>query len=157
VLIVSHDRDFLDKTVTVTLGLDGSGKVDIVAGGYEDWIKRKVPSTPAKAGAQSSQAQRGDSALRESGPPPARGNKKLSFKDQRDLDRLPAEVDRLEREIAATETLLHDPDLYSKNPARFADLTRQAETLRADKDAAEMRWLEVAEMAEQLDNAVTAR
>ena len=41
VLIVSHDRDFLDKTVTVTLGLDGSGKVDIVAGGYEDWVRKR--------------------------------------------------------------------------------------------------------------------
>src|SRR6185312_6691374 len=60
VLIVSHDRDFLDRTVTVTLGLDGSGKVDIVAGGYEDWeakrskqtaaAKSKSPLPPAKAG-----------------------------------------------------------------------------------------------------------
>src|SRR6476661_3182437 len=52
VLIVSHDRDFLDRTVTITLGLDGSGKVDIVAGGYEDWAKRRAGS-PAKAGTQS--------------------------------------------------------------------------------------------------------
>ena len=42
VLIVSHDRDFLDRTVTITLGLDGSGKVDIVAGGYEDWVRQAV-------------------------------------------------------------------------------------------------------------------
>src|SRR5437763_11147135 len=56
VLIVSHDRDFLDRTVTITLGLDGSGKVDIVAGGYEDWVRKRYeahrPRSPAKAGAQ---------------------------------------------------------------------------------------------------------
>src|SRR5688500_7495759 len=56
VLIVSHDRDFLDRTVTVTIGLDGSGKVDIVAGGYEDWAKRRsarpAARSPAKAGVQ---------------------------------------------------------------------------------------------------------
>ena len=146
VLIVSHDRDFLDKTVTVTLGLDGSGKVDIVAGGYEDWVKRKSASTPAKAGAQ----DRASAASQRPAPRTAQANKKLSFKDQRDLDRLPAEVDRLEREIAATEDLLHDPDLYAKSPARFDELTRKAATLRAEKDAAEHRWLEVAEMAEQM-------
>ena len=52
VLIVSHDRDFLDRTVTITLGLDGSGKVDVVAGGYEDWVRKRYEAhrTPAKAG-----------------------------------------------------------------------------------------------------------
>ncbi|MES2903399.1 MAG: ATP-binding cassette domain-containing protein [Pseudomonadota bacterium] len=151
VLIVSHDRDFLDKTVTVTLGLDGSGKVDIVAGGYEDWVKRKAPTrTPAKAGAQVTRSVESSKQALPSGPRPAPGYKKLSFKDQRDLDRLPGEVERLEHEIVATEDLLHDPDLYAKNPARFDELTRKASALRDEKDAAEMRWLEVAELAEQM-------
>ncbi|WP_309601337.1 ATP-binding cassette domain-containing protein [Sphingomonas sp.] len=142
VLIVSHDRDFLDKTVTVTLGLDGSGKVDIVAGGYEDWVKRKtapVPRAPAKAGALAGTNTKSSPV-----------SKKLSFKDQRDLDRLPAEVERLEREIAAAETALHDPDLFMKHPDKFAALTKSIDSKRAEKDAAEARWLEVAEMAEAL-------
>src|SRR5688500_8756065 len=69
VLIVSHDRDFLDRTVTITLGLDGSGKVDIVAGGYEDWERKRVAqrSIPAKAGTQSE---------REIGPRPSPGSTK---------------------------------------------------------------------------------
>ena len=71
-------------------------------------------------------------------------------KDQRDLDRLPGEIERLEAEIAANEAALHDPDLYSKNPAKFAALTKAIDDRRAAKDAAEHRWLEVAEMAEQL-------
>jgi ABC transport system ATP-binding/permease protein len=50
VLIVSHDRDFLDRTVTVTLGLDGSGKVDVVAGGYEDWVRKRVQSSQDRSG-----------------------------------------------------------------------------------------------------------
>jgi len=148
VLIVSHDRDFLDKTVTVTLGLDGSGKVDIVAGGYEDWARRRrevsAPRrSPAQAGVQAKSATA-------PGPRPAPGNRKLSFKDQRDLDRLPAEIERLEREIAADEAALHDPDLYSKDPERFAALTHSIEAKQAAKGAAEHRWLEVAEMAENL-------
>ena len=155
VLIVSHDRDFLDNTVTVTLGLDGSGKVDIVAGGYEDWVRQRreslVGRSPPKAGVQSSQAKRSDpSALRAAGPAPAPGNRKLSFKDQRDLDRLPGEIERIEAEIAKDEAALHDPDLYARDPAKFAALTRSIDANRAAKDAAEMRWLEVAEMAEGL-------
>ena len=121
--------------------------MDIVAGGYEDWVKRKLPSTPAKAGAQATRSVEGSNTLRGA---PSPGNRKLSYKDQRDLDRLPAEVERLEREISATETALHDPDLYAKSPAKFDQLTRTAQSLRTEKDAAEMRWLEVAEMAEQL-------
>jgi ATP-binding cassette subfamily F protein uup len=149
VLIVSHDRDFLDRTVTVTLGLDGSGKVDIVAGGYEDWVKRRaVRSSPAQDGAQVAKAP-----VAAPGPRPAPGNRKLSFKDQRDLDRLPAEIERIEAEIATAEERLHDPDLYLRDPGRFADLTAQIDKLRGDKDAAEHRWLEVAEIAESLSSA----
>ena len=146
VLIVSHDRDFLDRTVTVTLGLDGSGKVDIVAGGYEDWIKQRAqPRSPAKAGVQACAKAPGGAPE----PRPSPGNK-LSYKDQRDLDRLPGEIERIEHEIAAAEQSLSDPDLYTRDPKRFSDLTTNAEQLRADKVAAEERWLEVAEMAEAL-------
>ena len=150
VLIVSHDRDFLDNTVTVTLGLDGSGKVDIVAGGYADWMRQKSPPPnrpPAKAGAQDAKHKAPSGAP---GPRPAPGNRKLSFKDQRDLDRLPGEIERIERDIAADETALHDPDLYAKDPARFAALTEAIDAKKAEKEAAEMRWLEVAELAEGL-------
>ncbi|HMI40327.1 MAG TPA: ATP-binding cassette domain-containing protein [Sphingomicrobium sp.] len=154
VLIVSHDRDFLDRTVTVTLGLDGSGKVDVVAGGYEDWEKRKSPP-PARGrgpggGTSGARNRSTASALRASSAPAGGGGGKLSYKDQRDLHRLPAEIARIEAEIAQAEAVLHDPDLYLKSHDRFAALTRQIEQLRADKDAAEHRWLEVAELAEGL-------
>ena len=143
VLIVSHDRDFLDRTVTVTLGLDGSGRVDIVAGGYEDWAKRRRQSAapapkPKTVQPASPEEPRSAPAV------------KLSYKDQRDLDRLPAEIERLEAEIAATEDVLADPDLYTRDPGRFADLSDRAASLRVEKHAAEERWLEVAEMAEAL-------
>jgi ATP-binding cassette subfamily F protein uup len=140
VLIVSHDRDFLDRTVTVTLGLDGSGKVDIVAGGYEDWAKRRQSAAPAKA--KSAQAAQPDRK-----PAPSA---KLSYKDQRDLDRLPQEIEHLEAEIAAVEDVLADANLYTRDPARFSEMTDRAAKLRDEKHKAEERWLEVAEMAEGL-------
>jgi len=150
VLIVSHDRDFLDRTVTVTLGLDGSGTIDVVAGGYEDWVRQRYQAhrSPAKAGAQAAR-----SAEKQVPPPGARpspGNK-LSYKDQRDYDRLPGEIERLEREVAADEAALHDPDLYVRDPGRFAELTERIARNRAEIEAAELRWLEVAELAEALE------
>jgi ABC transport system ATP-binding/permease protein len=147
VLIVSHDRDFLDRTVTITLGLDGSGKVDIVAGGYEDWVRKRYEAhrphrAPAKTGSQTKSATA-------SGSLSAPGNK-LSYKDQRDYDRLPGEIERMQAEVVADEARLSDPDLYSRDVAEFAKLTERVARNRAEIEAAELRWLEVAEMAEAL-------
>jgi ATP-binding cassette subfamily F protein uup len=140
VLIVSHDRDFLDRTVTVTLGLDGSGHVDIVAGGYEDWEARRRPRNAAKSAPKKAEAA----------APPPKQQTKLSYKDQRDYELLPKRIEELEAQIARDEDALHDPDLYVKNPDRFAALTAAIDKARAEKDAAEERWLELAEMVENL-------
>jgi ATP-binding cassette subfamily F protein uup len=143
VLIVSHDRDFLDRTVTITLGLDGSGKVDVVAGGYEDWVRKRYEAAraPAKAAAKEAPASQ---------PRSGSAARKLSYKDQRDYDRLPGEIERLHAEIVNAEEALHDPDLYTRDPERFAKLTERIARNRTEIEAAEYRWLEVAELAEQL-------
>jgi len=143
VLIVSHDRDFLDRTVTITLGLDGSGKVDVVAGGYEDWVRKRYEAAraPAKAAAKEAPASQ---------PRSGSAARKLSYKDQRDYDRLPGEIERLQAEIVNAEEALHDPDLYTRDPERFAKLTERIARNRTEIEAAEYRWLEVAELAEQL-------
>ncbi len=141
VLIVSHDRDFLDRTVTLTLGLDGSGKVDIIAGGYADWERKRAAPRPEpkRAAAKPAEAPAFQTQAR-----------KLSYKDQRDLDLLPARIEAIEAAIARDEAALSDPALYTSNPARFAALTKAIDTARAEKDAAEERWLVLAEMAEGL-------
>src|SRR6478736_750942 len=82
VLIVSHDRDFLDRTVTVTLGLDGSGKVDVVAGGYEDWEAKRRNAPAPRTGGAAKPAK--DSPHPQPTPASGKGSKKLSYKDQRD-------------------------------------------------------------------------
>lgn len=145
VLIVSHDRDFLDKTVTVTLGLDGSGVVDIVAGGYEDWMARRREKAPANAAKVA--ANKG-SAKAETPAPPPPASTKLSYKDQRDYELLPARIAELEGAIAKGEEILSDPALYTSDPAKFARINKGIETARAEKDAAEERWLMLAEMVE---------
>ena len=141
VLIVSHDRDFLDRTVTVTLGLDGSGKVDVVAGGYADWVAKRAAQAPRGS----------DRAKASAAPPtPQAPRAKLSYKDQRDLDLLPAEIEKIEAAIARDEAALAGAGLYARDPARFQALSTGLETARRRKEEAEMRWLELAEMAEGL-------
>lgn len=146
VLLVSHDRDFLDRTVTVTLGLDGSGRVDIVAGGYAEWeAKRKedgatkVKSTNKPIGTKP--------AVKSSSP-----SKKLSYKDQRDYDLLPGRIEEIDTRITEIAVSLSDPDLYTKNIDQFEKLTNENTALIDEKEEAEMRWLELAEKVEQLQN-----
>jgi ATP-binding cassette subfamily F protein uup len=142
VLIVSHDRDFLDRTVTITLGMDGSGKVDVVAGGYADWEKQRKQRLAGKP------VQRWESADRAASPPPPPKKSKLTYKDQRDYELLPARIAEIEAAIARDEAVLADPELYAKNPVRFAALSSALDKARAEKDAAEERWLGLAEMVE---------
>ncbi|MBY8826894.1 ABC-F family ATP-binding cassette domain-containing protein [Hephaestia mangrovi] len=140
VLIVSHDRDFLDRTVTVTLGLDGSGSVDIVAGGYEDWQRKRKPKAEAKKAAGAPPPA----------PPPPQKQTKLSYKDQRDYDLLPKRIEELDAGIARDEAALADPDLFTRDPARFDALMKGIAKAREEKEAAELRWLELAEQVEAL-------
>ena len=145
VLIVSHDRDFLDRTVTLTLGLDGSGHVDIIAGGYADWEeKRDKRDTPSVK-----KLEKGVSVAPSAVAPSAAKKVKLTYKDQRDYDLLPKRISEIDAEIAAAEKEMSDPALYLQKPARFAELTAKTESLRNEKDAAEERWLELAMMVEE--------
>ncbi|MDR6832230.1 MULTISPECIES: ATP-binding cassette domain-containing protein [unclassified Sphingopyxis] len=139
VLLVSHDRDFLDRTVTVTLGLDGTGKVDIVAGGYADWEAKRVKPNSIKGKASVAAA-----------PPPPTARKKLSYKDQRDYDLLPARIEAIEADMATAETELSDGTLFTRDHAKFTALTERLDALRAEKAVAEDRWLELAEAVEAL-------
>ncbi len=151
VLIVSHDRDFLDRTVTITLGLDGSGKVDIVAGGYADWeARRKAPQAGVKQGSGGGQSRTDGAAEggQKAFPTKPSAAPKLSYKDQRDYEILPKRIEELEAAIAKGEALLADPALYAKDPQRFADISQGIANARAEKDAAEERWLTLAEMVE---------
>ncbi|HKR90911.1 ABC-F family ATP-binding cassette domain-containing protein [Novosphingobium sp.] len=143
VLIVSHDRDFLDRTVNVTLGLDGSGHIDVIAGGYADWeAKRRQRTAPAKV----ARAREPESAPAPVTQPPRKA--KLSYKDQRDYELLPKRIGELEAAIARDEAALADPALYARDPDRFAALTAAIEQARGEKEAAEERWLELAEQVE---------
>jgi ATP-binding cassette subfamily F protein uup len=141
VMIVSHDRDFLDRTVNVTLGLDGSGHIDVIAGGYADWEAKRRERT-----ASSAKKAKAEGAPP---PPPMPSRKgKLSYKDQRDYELLPKRIEELEAAIARDEEAMADPALYTRDPKKFAALTDAIAKARSEKEVAEERWLELAEQVE---------
>ena len=145
VLIVSHDRDFLDRTVTVTLGLDGTGRVDIIAGGYADWEAKRQKPVAAKKSA----SPKPKPAPKQTEAPKASANPaKLSFKDQRDYELLPARIEELEAAIRRGQDILADPGLFTRDPQKFANITKGLENAEVEKEAAETRWLELAERVE---------
>lgn len=142
-IIVSHDRDFLDQTVTSLIAVEGNGEVHEYVGGYDDYLRarrplktetmKKVVTTP-------------------SSPPPPKTNLRLSFKDKHDYDKLPGEMDKLHAKITELEGKMSDPDLYTTNPDKFHELSEKLEETRVILQEAEDRWLEIEMMIEDLES-----
>ncbi|MCW2246517.1 ATP-binding cassette subfamily F protein uup [Azospirillum fermentarium] len=144
-LLVSHDRDFLDRLVTSTIAVEGNGVVAEYAGGYSDYLLQR----PAPEAAKPAAAPRAKPADTAPAAPKPRG--KLSYKDQRELDELPARMDTLGKEIAALETELADPALFTRNPARFEKAGTTLHEKQTALEAAEERWLELESLRESLE------
>lgn len=151
VLLVSHDRDFIDRVATTTIAMEGDGRATAYAGGWSDYQAQKgargagespVPTAAkpaaAKPGAKASEAK--DSGAKA----PA---KALSFTERHRLDALPALIARLEAEIAKLNTLLADPGLFSREPAKFRKAGEALAERQAALTAAEAEWLALEEKA----------
>jgi ABC transport system ATP-binding/permease protein len=144
VILVSHDRDFVDRTAASTIALNGGGKVVETPGGWTDFVSQNPgffegPEAPAARAAV---------------PPPAARKPaaptKLSFKDQRRLTELEGLMESLPGQIATLETALADPGLYASDPTRFGALSAQLEKARTALVRAEEEWLELEEKREAL-------
>ena len=150
VLLVSHDRDFIDRVATTTLAMEGGGEVTVYAGGWSDYQSQKAEAAPAGKGkAASGTASQGGAT--KSAPTPAQApakSKGLSFTERHRLEALPAEMDRLSAEIAKLEQFLAQPDLYTKEPVKFAKGTEALVERQQALAAAEEEWLELEEKAE---------
>ncbi len=156
VLLVSHDRAFIDNVVTSTLVLEGEGRVSDNVGGYSDWLRRSSASAGRQAAAQSSanQAQkdtkmtvteRGSSGVQSgAGPAAARPARKRSNKEQRELAALPEEIEKLEAELSTIQSQLASPETYQ--PASGTDIAALRDRLLATEAALERaftRWGEL--------------
>ncbi|WP_295912712.1 ABC-F family ATP-binding cassette domain-containing protein [uncultured Bartonella sp.] len=148
VLLVSHDRDFLDRTVTSIIAPEGNGRWLEYAGGYSDMIaQRKGREIEQKNVAKSSSPQTSAPAERAK----REAKQKLSYKQKYALEKLPSEIDALHNEIAKMEKEFSDPDLYTKNAKRFEELSRLLEQKRKDLEAKENEWLELEMLKEELE------
>ena len=142
VILVSHDRDFLDRLVTATVVLEGAGRVEEYPGGYQDYLaQRKARPAPQKTAP----------ARVETAAARARATRaRLTYKDQRQLDMLPGRIAELEGRIAELETRLADADLYRRDADAFHAASDALTAARAELAAAEDRWLELETLREQL-------
>ncbi|MAU43680.1 MAG: elongation factor 3 [Yangia sp.] len=145
VLIVSHDRDFLDRIATTTVAMEGDGRALVYAGGWSDYQAQRAET-------QSAAAPEAKSAkpAREAPKPEAAAAKPrdgLSFTEKHRLEELPGVIERLEAEIGKLEQLLADPELFTREPVKFRKAT-EALTERQEKlSAAEEEWLVLEEKA----------
>ncbi len=145
VLLVSHDRDFLDRLVTSTVALEGDGTATEYAGGYTDYLSQRGPRempttvniTPRKA---------------KTAPREPASAKRLGYKRERALVELPKKIDALRTEMAAIHAAMADPTLYSRDPKGFAAKSARLGTAQAEIDAAETEWLELEMLKEELGN-----
>jgi ATP-binding cassette subfamily F protein uup len=137
ILLVSHDRDFIDRVVTSTLAAEGEGRWVEYAGGYSDMLaQRSAGKTEAAAPVKQKTAARA-AAL------PQTAGTKLSFKDQHELKTLTADIERLQREIKAHEAKLAAPGLYNKDIKAFKAATNALADAQDALAAAEERWLQL--------------
>ena len=142
-LLVSHDRDFLDRLVASIIAVEGGGVVDEYVGGYSDYVRqRRAQVAPPSGRPRAKAAPPRDRAQKE--------QRKLSYRQQRELDMLPGEIDRMTAEIEALARTLSDPELYARDPETYATKTERLAATQEALAQAEERWLELAELAEQL-------
>ncbi|MBT5050402.1 MAG: ATP-binding cassette domain-containing protein, partial [Rhodospirillaceae bacterium] len=149
VLLVSHDRDFLDRVVTSVIASEGNGRWLEYAGGYSDMISQR--------GADLTRETRVTGARKKSAPPKSaetvpRKKRRLSFKEKHALEKLPGRIDALQEEIMSLSDTLADPALYGSDPARFQSTSDKLQDVQVSLAAAEEEWLALEMLREELED-----
>jgi ABC transport system ATP-binding/permease protein len=142
-LLVSHDREFIDNVITSCLVMEGKGKVGDYVGGYSDWLKirarKEREDNPEPTAGASSQTSSGK------GSPPK--PKKLSYKLARELDMLPSRVEKLEKQLAELAETMNKPDFFRQSPDAVNKITTETQSLQSELEAAYSRWEELESQA----------
>jgi ATP-binding cassette subfamily F protein uup len=147
VLLVSHDRDFIDRVVTSVIAFEGDGRWQSYAGGYTDMLAQRRGAA-REAAASPTEARKKTTRLPQDKP---QAQRKLSYKQKYALEKLPAKMDALHADIARHQQTLADPRLYSRDPEGFARISKALHHLEADLAAAEDEWLALEMLREELE------
>jgi ATP-binding cassette subfamily F protein uup len=152
VLLVSHDRDFLDRVCTSVLASEGDGRWNTYAGGYSDMVAQRGHGV-VNGGVQARAAAKAEKVAVEKteAAPRAAAKRKLSFKEKHALETLPKRIKDLQAEIAKHQAALNDPQLFSRDPAKFEAASKGLEKAGAELSAAEDQWLELEMLREELE------
>ena len=137
-IIVSHDRDFLDQTVTRILAFQGNGKVIDCIGGYSDYLKLKKNSFKNK-----NLIKHDLNKVKKDNQSKISNNNKLTYKLEHELSIIPSEIEKLETIISQMNNILSDADLYTKNIDKFLESSKTLEMSKKKLDELETRWLEL--------------
>jgi ATP-binding cassette subfamily F protein uup len=148
VILVSHDRDFLDRTVSSVLVSEADGRWIEYAGGYTDMVAQRGRGVQARVVEREVKPKNADRPAASAAP---QGKRKLSFNEQHDLKTLPQRMGDMEAKIAKVQEILADPELYSRDPARFQKAMDALAQLQTELHAAEERWLELEMLREELE------
>nr|WP_050673629.1 ATP-binding cassette domain-containing protein [Phaeobacter italicus] len=141
VLLVSHDRDFLDRVATTTIAMEGGGRATAYAGGWSDYLSQRGPVAGAAEKAEKVKTTKPKPKQEQA---PKEG---LSFKEKHRLEALPGEIERLEAEIAKLQELMADPELFTREPVKFKKATEALVERQEKLSAAEEEWLELEDKA----------
>ncbi|AJE47386.1 ABC-F family ATP-binding cassette domain-containing protein [Celeribacter indicus] len=144
VLLVSHDRDFIDRVATQTVAMEGRGQATVYAGGWSDYLAQRGTATPERAQPKPA-ATAAKAAQAPAEKPAATPKSGLSFTERHRLEALPAEIERLEAEIARLSDLLSDPELFTRDPVKFRKATEMLAARQETLSAAEEEWLDLEE------------
>jgi ATP-binding cassette subfamily F protein uup len=136
-LLVSHDRTFLDNVVTSTLVFEGEGKIGEYAGGYEDWKRQRLPRS-LKELPKNPDVRRDIAVV--VAEKPNHKNRKLSYKEQRELDALPKKIEALEAEQAELSTRMGEADFYRQTGDKIATAVQRLERVKEDLEVCYARW-----------------
>ncbi|WP_137127681.1 ABC-F family ATP-binding cassette domain-containing protein [Roseomonas sp. HF4] len=149
VILVSHDRDFLDRTVTSVIAWEGEGRWQEYAGGYSDMVAQRGHGVRARAAEAAAKPAAAKAEAAPRAAPPAR-RRGLNAKDQHELKTLPARMEKLGAEVAALEAKVAAPAFYARDAAGFARTTEALALAQAALAAAEERWLELEMLREEV-------
>ena len=151
VLLVSHDRDFLDRVVTSVIATEGGGRWIEYAGGYTDMLAQR--GLPQRGPALATPVAKRPRVAAEARPQPAARPRRMTFKDRHALETLPARIAALESEVTRLNAALGDPDLYARDPDRFGEMTKALGVAQNHLAAAEEEWLTLEMLREEIDSA----
>jgi ATP-binding cassette subfamily F protein uup len=149
VLLVSHDRDFIDRVCTSVLVAEGDGRWQDYAGGWSDMLAQRGAPPWLPVGSAPAREAKARAAPAPSSP--ASPSKKMSFKDKHALEQLPAQMEKLQAEIGRLQARLADPDLYARDPGAFGKASEALTRATGELAAAEERWLELEMLRESLE------